>query len=115
MTATRTPVIEIAAVSKDYHGLRPLRIEALTLARGEHAAILGMDRPMAETFVNLVTGATLPDRGVVTTFGRPTSSIDDSAEWLDSRRSFWNRERARSAARRVVGDSESVDTVHARD
>ena len=37
---------------------------------------------MAETFVNLVTGATLPDRGVVTTFGRPTSSIDDSAEWL---------------------------------
>ncbi len=37
---------------------------------------------MAETFVNLVTGATLPDRGVVTIFGRPTSSIDDSAEWL---------------------------------
>ena len=82
MTATPTPVIEIAAVSKDYHGLRPLRIEALTLARGEHTAILGMDRPMAETFVNLVTGATLPDRGVVTTFGRPTSSIDNSAEWL---------------------------------
>ena len=37
---------------------------------------------MAETFVNLVTGATLPDRGEVRVFGRPTSSIDDSADWL---------------------------------
>jgi ABC-type lipoprotein export system ATPase subunit len=82
VTPARESLIEIAALSKDYHGLRPLRIEALTLGLGEHTAILGMDRPMAETFVNLVTGATLPDRGVVTIFGRPTSSIDDSAEWL---------------------------------
>ena len=37
---------------------------------------------MAETFVNLVTGATLPDRGEVTIFGRPTTAIDDSADWL---------------------------------
>ena len=37
---------------------------------------------MAETFVNLVTGAMLPDRGEVSVFGRTTASIDDSAEWL---------------------------------
>ena len=37
---------------------------------------------MAETFVNLVTGATLPDRGDVRVFGRPTTAIDDSADWL---------------------------------
>jgi ABC-type lipoprotein export system ATPase subunit len=37
---------------------------------------------MAETFVNIVTGASLPDLGTVTIFGRTTSSIDDSAEWL---------------------------------
>jgi putative ABC transport system ATP-binding protein len=76
------PVIDITALSKDYHGLRPLRIEKLTLIEGELAAILGLDQPMAETFINLVTGATLPDRGEVTIFGRPTVSIDDSADWL---------------------------------
>ena len=76
------PVIEVTALSKDYHGLRPLRIEKLTLAEGELAAILGLDQPMAETFINLVTGAVLPDRGEVTIFGRSTASIDDSADWL---------------------------------
>ena len=76
------PVVELSGVSKDYHGLRPLRIETLALAPGEPAALLGLDEPMAETFVNLVTGATLPDRGEVNVFGRPTSSIDDSADWL---------------------------------
>jgi ABC-type transporter Mla maintaining outer membrane lipid asymmetry ATPase subunit MlaF len=76
------PIIELTALSKDYHGLRPLRIEKLALAEGELAAILGLDQPMAETFINLVTGAMLPDRGEVTIFGRPTASIDDSADWL---------------------------------
>lgn len=76
------PIIELTALSKDYHGLRPLRIEKLTLAEGELVAILGLDQPMAETFVNLVTGATLPDRGEVSIFGRPTTAIDDSADWL---------------------------------
>jgi ABC-type transporter Mla maintaining outer membrane lipid asymmetry ATPase subunit MlaF len=76
------PVIELTGLTKDYHGLRPLRIEKLTLAEGELAAILGLDQPMAETFINLVTGAALPDRGEVTIFGRPTASIDDSADWL---------------------------------
>ena len=76
------PIIELTALSKDYHGLRPLRIEKLSLAAGELVAILGLDQPMAETFVNLVTGATLPDRGEVRVFGRPTSAIDDSADWL---------------------------------
>jgi len=76
------PIIELTALSKDYHGLRPLRIEKLNLAAGELVAILGFDQPMAETFVNLVTGATLPDRGEVRVFGRQTTAIDDSADWL---------------------------------
>ena len=37
---------------------------------------------MAETLVNLVTGASLPDAGSVRIFGSPTSAIADSAEWL---------------------------------
>lgn len=77
-----TPVVEIAGVSKDYRGLRPLRIERLLVGPGERVAILGLDAPAAETLLNLLTGATLPDRGAVSVFGRPTSSIADSAEWL---------------------------------
>jgi ABC-type transporter Mla maintaining outer membrane lipid asymmetry ATPase subunit MlaF len=77
-----TPVVELAGVSKDYRGLRPLRIERLRVGGGERVAILGLDAPAAETLVNLVTGATLPDRGTVSVFGRPTSSIAEGAEWL---------------------------------
>lgn len=77
-----SPIVELSAVSKDYHGLRPLRVETLTVAAGEHVAVLGLDRPMAEVLVNLLTGATLPDRGEVRIFGRLTAAIDNSAEWL---------------------------------
>jgi ABC-type transporter Mla maintaining outer membrane lipid asymmetry ATPase subunit MlaF len=76
------PVLELSDVSKDYRGLRPLRIAALTVAHGEHLAIFGLDQTMAEVFVNLVTGATLPDGGDVRLFGRSTASITDSADWL---------------------------------
>ena len=75
-------VLEFAGISKDYRGLRPLRIAELTIAAGEHVAILGFDRFSAEIFVNLATGATLPDAGEVRVFGRPTSAIADSADWL---------------------------------
>lgn len=76
------PLIEIADVSKDYRGLRPLRIKALTVAGGESVAIVGFDQPAAEVFVNLVTGATLPDAGRIAVFGRPTREIADSDDWL---------------------------------
>jgi ABC-type lipoprotein export system ATPase subunit len=76
------PVLELTDVSRDYRGLRPLRIERLAVGAGEHVAILGLDQVTAEVFVNLVTGATVPDRGEVKIFGRPTSAIADSADWL---------------------------------
>ena len=44
--------------------------------------IQGIDQPMAEVFVNLATGAMLPDRGEVRVFGRATSSIADGTAWL---------------------------------
>jgi ABC-type lipoprotein export system ATPase subunit len=75
-------VLEFAEVSKNYGGLRPLRIAQLRVGAGQRTAILGLDRPAAETFVNLATGATLPDAGEVTLFARPTSAISDSRDWL---------------------------------
>ena len=79
---TRPPILELSDVSKDYRGLRPLRIASLKLGAGERVAILGLDQSSAEVFVNLVTGATLPDRGEVRLFGRSTSAIADSDDWL---------------------------------
>ena len=76
------PVVELTDVSKDYRGLRPLRVERLAIAAGERVAVLGLDQVAAEVFVNLLTGATLPDRGEVKVFGRATTAIDDSAAWL---------------------------------
>ena len=69
-------------MSKDYRGLRPLRIAELRVAAGEHVAILGFDQASAEVFVNLATGATLPDAGEVSIFGRATKAIHDAADWL---------------------------------
>jgi ABC-type polar amino acid transport system ATPase subunit len=77
-----TPILELAAVSKDYRGLRPLRIQFLSVNADDQVAILGFDRPSAEIFVNLVTGTTLPDQGTVAAFGRSTADIADSADWL---------------------------------
>jgi ABC-type lipoprotein export system ATPase subunit len=80
-----TPIaLELGGVSKDYHGLRPLRIEQLTVAAGEHVAIQGLDRTATEVLINLITGATLPEHGRVVVFGRATSDISDSADWLAS-------------------------------
>jgi len=76
------PVVELANVSKNYHGLRPLRVANLTVSEGEQVAIIGIDQVAAEVFVNLITGATLPDSGEVKLFGRGTQSISDSADWL---------------------------------
>jgi ABC-type transporter Mla maintaining outer membrane lipid asymmetry ATPase subunit MlaF len=77
-----TPVLELSAVVKDYRGLRPLRIDRLAIEPGEQLAVLGIDRPSAEVLINLVTGATLPDRGDIRVFGRSTAAIQDSTEWM---------------------------------
>ena len=81
MTRVNT-VLEITGLSKDFRGLRPLRIQHLTVAAGEQVAIVGFDQPTAEVFVNLVTGASVPDAGTVSLFGRPTIEIADSTDWL---------------------------------
>jgi ABC-type transporter Mla maintaining outer membrane lipid asymmetry ATPase subunit MlaF len=75
-------VLRITNLVKDFRGLRPLRIERLSLDAGQQVAVVGLDQPAAETLVNLVTGASLPDAGVVEVFGRSTADITDSEDWL---------------------------------
>jgi phospholipid/cholesterol/gamma-HCH transport system ATP-binding protein len=62
--------------------LRPLRIERFRVAGAESVAILGFDEPAAEVFVNMITGAALPDSGTVRVFGRESALIADSSDWL---------------------------------
>jgi ABC-type transporter Mla maintaining outer membrane lipid asymmetry ATPase subunit MlaF len=77
-----SPVLEIDEVIKPYGGLRPLRLQKLVVQPGERLGVAGVDQTMAEVFVNLVTGATLPEQGAIRLSGRATSDIADSADWL---------------------------------
>lgn len=74
--------LRLTEVEKAYGGLRPLRVRDLRVAAGSTSMLLGFDRPAAEIFVNLVTGAALPDRGEVISLGKRTHDIANSDEWL---------------------------------
>jgi len=77
-------LVEVRAVTKDYRGLRPLRISSFELHQGQSVALLGFDQITAELLVNLVTGAILPDAGIVTVMGRSTASIDGPDQWVET-------------------------------
>ena len=72
----------LRSVVKQYGGLRPLRVSDLRIHPRATTMLIGFDRPAAEIFVNLMTGAALPDEGEVISLGRPTREIKDSDEWL---------------------------------
>lgn len=79
---SQAPVLEILEVEKRYQGLRPLRLQSLTIQPGERVAVVGLDAGAAEVLVNLVTGASVPDRGDVRVLGRSNADISDGDEWL---------------------------------
>ena len=79
-----TPLVEIRGLVKDYQALRPLRIRELAVTPGTIISVAGLDAPAAQTFVHLVTGATLPDEGDVIMFGQNTRAIVDGDAWLKS-------------------------------
>jgi ABC-type lipoprotein export system ATPase subunit len=74
--------LELREVEKQYGALRPLRVRSLRIQPRTRATLIGLDLPAAETFVNLITGAVLPEKGEVITLGRPTSSIVEAEVWL---------------------------------
>lgn len=75
-------IVSLRDVTREYGGLRPLRIERLEVRAGETIALLGFDRPGAEVLVDLITAASLPDSGDVEIFGTPTREITDPDTWL---------------------------------
>ena len=75
-------VLEIQNVIKRYQGLRPLRLQRLRIEAAERVALIGLDAAGAEVFVNLVTGASLPDEGHVCVLGRDTADITSGDQWL---------------------------------
>lgn len=77
-------LVEISGVTRNYQGLRPLRIARLVVAAGERVSIAGLDAPAAELLMNLITGATLPDQGEVRVFGRRTVDMASADDWLAS-------------------------------
>jgi ABC-type transporter Mla maintaining outer membrane lipid asymmetry ATPase subunit MlaF len=76
-------VLSIANVRKAYSGLRPLRVNDLSIEAGERVALSGLDAGAAEVLVNLVTGASLPDEGEIVVLDRSTASISDGEAWLE--------------------------------
>jgi ABC-type transporter Mla maintaining outer membrane lipid asymmetry ATPase subunit MlaF len=88
MPDTAPIAIDVRGVSKDYRGLRPLRVQHLEVRQGQSVALLGFDAAMAEVLVNLITGATLPDTGEVTVLGQSTAAITSGDEWLKTLERF---------------------------
>lgn len=76
--------IEIRDLVKDYRGLRPLRVQAFAVQRGECVTLSGLDAAAAEVLVNVVNGFVTPDAGEVRIFGQATRDIGDGDAWLAS-------------------------------
>jgi ABC-type multidrug transport system ATPase subunit len=76
-------LVHLADVVKNYQGLRPLRVRDFRIARGQSVALFGFDKAASEVLVNLITGSSLPDSGTVRVFGRATTEIADSIDWMD--------------------------------
>jgi ABC-type lipoprotein export system ATPase subunit len=80
--AASATALQFRDVEKQYGALRPLRIHDLRIALGSCVTLVGFDQPAAEAFVNLATGATLPEKGEVASLGESTAGIPNSDAWL---------------------------------
>lgn len=78
------PLIEMRGVTKDHGGDRPLRIASFSATAERRVVVAGFDAAAAETFFHLISGAALPDEGVVRIAGSDTRTIATDTEWLMS-------------------------------
>jgi len=84
MTDGAGPILRIANLRKPYGGLRPLRIDDLVVRERERVSLGGVEAAAAEVLTSLLTGAALPDEGVVHVLGASTADIVDEQAWLAS-------------------------------
>lgn len=82
--AAPSPLIRIRDLSKAAGLAAPFRIRSLDVGIADRFVIRGFDRPLAELVVHLITGAAVPDEGVVEIAGVDTRSIATDTEWLGS-------------------------------
>ena len=69
-------LLEARSVGKRYGGVTALDGVSLDLRRGEVHALVGENGAGKSTLVRVMTGATLPDSGVIAIEGRPVSRAD---------------------------------------
>jgi ABC-type transporter Mla maintaining outer membrane lipid asymmetry ATPase subunit MlaF len=81
---TERPIIIVRGVSRHTGESSPLLLQQLEIAAGAQLVLSGLDAAAAEVFVNLITGAALPDEGDVHVWGRDTREIATDTEWLSS-------------------------------
>jgi ABC-type transporter Mla maintaining outer membrane lipid asymmetry ATPase subunit MlaF len=81
---TADPIVVLTGVSRHTGDPEPLRVRHLAITRGMRLVLSGLDAGAAEVFVNLITGAALPDEGDVRVWGRSTREIATDTEWLTS-------------------------------
>ena len=79
---SRPALIQIAGLRKQYSGLRPLRVDSLSIGAGDRIALGGLDAGAAEMLILLITGAAVPDEGQVLIDGHDTREIATDTEWL---------------------------------
>ena len=77
-------LLEVSGLVKQRASPEPLRIARLIVRRGDRLTISGFDANAAELFMHLVTGAAVPEEGVVEVGGRDTRTIATDTEWLAS-------------------------------
>jgi predicted ABC-type transport system involved in lysophospholipase L1 biosynthesis ATPase subunit len=80
----RPPLIELTRILKSFGEPRPLVIRELTIHASDRVALPDLNAGAAETLINLITGASLPDEGTVRVAGHDTCHISTDTDWLAS-------------------------------
>jgi branched-chain amino acid transport system ATP-binding protein len=72
---TTLPLLDVAAVSKSFRGLRAVADASLQVRQGEVVALIGPNGAGKTTLFNLIAGTLAPDRGVVRFDGRDITGL----------------------------------------
>jgi len=70
-----SPLLDVAAVSKSFRGLRAVADASIEVRQGEVVALIGPNGAGKTTLFNLISGALAPDRGVIRFDGRNITGL----------------------------------------